>query len=79
MTEGVANLGAGDILTGKTLAKAMDLSLGQTVRLQNSQGIDAALTIIWVYEMGSGGPDRRPAYVTLATARIARHERIGLG
>lgn len=67
--EGTANLGAGGILVGKTLAEDMDLSLGQTVRLQSSVGIDAALTITGIYEMGSGGPDRRQAYVSLATAR----------
>lgn len=69
VTEGSANLGAGGVLVGKTLAEDMDLSLGQTVRLQSSAGIDAALAITGIYEMGSGGPDRRQAYVSLATAR----------
>jgi len=69
VTEGTATLGAGGVLVGKTLAEDMDLSLGQTVRLQSSAGIDAALTITGIYEMGSGGPDRRQAYVSLATAR----------
>ena len=69
VTEGTANLAAGGVLIGKTLAEDMDLSLGQNVRLQSSVGIDAALTITGIYEMGSGGPDRRQAYVSLATAR----------
>lgn len=69
VTEGTANLAAGGVLVGKTLAEDMDLSLGQTVRLQSSAGIDAALTITGIYKMGSGGPDRRQAYVSLATAR----------
>jgi lipoprotein-releasing system permease protein len=69
VTEGTANLGAGGVLVGKTLAEDMGLSLGQTVRLQSSAGIDAALIITGIYEMGSGGPDRRQAYVSLATAR----------
>jgi len=69
ITEGTANLGAGGVLLGKTLADDMDLALGQTVRLQSSSGIDALLTITGIYEMGSGGPDRRQAYVSLATAR----------
>ena len=69
ITEGTATLGAGGVLVGKTLAEDMDLRLGQTVRLQSSFGIEALLTITGIYEMGSGGPDRRQAYVGLATAR----------
>jgi len=69
ITEGTATLGAGGVLIGKTLAEDMDLGLGQTVRLQSSGGIEALLTITGVYETGSGGPDRRQAYVSLATAR----------
>lgn len=69
VTEGTANLGAGGVLVAKTLAEDMNLSLGQTVRLQSSAGIEALLTITGIYETGSGGPDRRQAYVSLATAR----------
>ena len=69
ITEGTANLGAGGVLLGKTLLEDMDLALGQTVRLQSSSGVGALLTITGVYEIGSGGPDRRQAYVSLATAR----------
>lgn len=69
MTEGTATLATGGVLLGKTLAEEMDLRLGQTVRLQSSVGIEALLTITGVYEIGSGGPDRRQAYVGLATAR----------
>mgnify|MGYP002654381994 FL=1 len=69
ITDGTANLGAGGVLLGKTLVEDMDLALGQTVRLQSSSGVEALLTITGVYEMGSGGPDRRQAYVSLATAR----------
>jgi lipoprotein-releasing system permease protein len=69
VTAGTANLGAGGVLIGQTLAEDMDLSLGQTVRVQSAQGVDAALTITGIYEMGAGGPDRAQAYVSLATAR----------
>ena len=69
ITEGTANLGTGGVLLGKTLVKDMDMQLGQTVRLQSSAGIEALLTITGIYEMGSGGPDRRQAYVSLGTAR----------
>ncbi len=69
ITQGTASLGTGGVLLGKTLVEDMDLRLGQTVRLQSSSGIEALLTITGIYEMGSGGPDRRQAYVSLATAR----------
>ena len=69
ITQGTANLGAGGVLLGKTLTQDMTLRLGQTVRVQSSYGIEALLTITGIYEMGSGGPDRRQAYVSLATAR----------
>lgn len=69
MVEGSATLGTGDVLLGKTLAEDMDLQLGQTVRLQSSSGIEALLSVSGIYETGSGGPDRRQAYVGLATAR----------
>jgi lipoprotein-releasing system permease protein len=69
ITAGTATLGAGGALVGKTLAKDMGLRLGQTIRLRSAVGIEALLTITGIYEMGSGGPDRRQAYVSLATAR----------
>lgn len=69
VTEGSANLAAGGVLLGKTLAEDMGLRLGQTVRLQSTEGIESLLTITGIYEMGSGGPDRRQAYVSLAAAR----------
>jgi lipoprotein-releasing system permease protein len=69
ITEGSATLGTGGVLVGKTLAEDMALRLGQTVRLQSSDGIEALLTITGIYETGSGGPDRRQAHVSLATAR----------
>lgn len=67
--EGTATLATGGVLLGKTLVDDMNLSLGQSIRLASSEGIDARLTITGVFEMGSGGPDRRQAYVTLGTAR----------
>lgn len=69
ITEGTATLAAGGVLVGKTLADDMSLRLGQSVRLESSDGTEALLTITGIYEMGSGGPDRRQAYVSLATAR----------
>ncbi len=69
ITQGSANLAAGGVLLGKTLAQDLNLQLGQTIRLQSTVGIEALLTITGIYEMGSGGPDRRQAYVSLGTAR----------
>lgn len=69
VTEGTANLGTGKIMLGKTLVEDMELQLGQTVRLQSSGGVEVLLTLTGIYEMGSGGPDRSQAYVSLATAR----------
>ena len=69
LVEGTAELGTGTIMIGKTLAEDMSFHLGQTVRLQADTGIDASLIVSGIYEMGSGGYDRRQAYVSLSTAR----------
>ncbi len=47
----------------------MDLLLGQSVRLESSNGIEVVLTVTGIYQMGQGGFDRRTAYVSLGTAR----------
>lgn len=69
LVEGSAELGTGTILIGKTLAEDMSFRLGQTVRLQADTGIDASLIVSGIFETGSGGYDRRQAYISLATAR----------
>ncbi|MDN2580085.1 ABC transporter permease [Aquibium sp. ELW1220] len=69
LVEGSVELGAGKILIGKRLAQDMNLRLGQSVRLLADTGIDQSLVVTGIYEIGSGGPDRRQAYVSLATAR----------
>lgn len=69
LVEGTAELGAGKILIGKRLADDMNFRLGQAVRLQADTGIDQSLVVSGIYEIGSGAPDRRQAYVSLATAR----------
>ena len=66
---GSARLRAGAILLGRALVDDLGLGLGQTVRVQSSSGVDAVLTLTGIYQIGSGGPDRRMAYVSLATAR----------
>ncbi len=69
LVEGTVELGAGKVLIGKKLADDMNFRLGETVRLQADTGIDQSLVVSGIYEIGSGGPDRRQAYVSLATAR----------
>ena len=69
VVEGTARLGAGSILIGKRLAEDLNLLLGQSVRLSSTKGIETALTVTGIYQMGAGGPDRRTAYVSLGTAR----------
>ncbi|MCW1919956.1 ABC transporter permease [Rhodobacter sp. KR11] len=68
--QGSADLASGGVLLGKTLAEDLDVTLGQQVRLTSTQGVEALLTVTGIYQMGSGGPDRRQAYVGLATARV---------
>lgn len=69
IVQGSARLGAGSVLLGQRLVDELGLVLGQSVRLQSTAGIDAVLTLTGIYNIGSGGPDRRTAYVSLGTAR----------
>jgi lipoprotein-releasing system permease protein len=67
--EGSARLDAGTVVIGKRLADDLKTSMGQTIRLRSSTGIEVVLTLSGIYQIGSGGPDRRTAYVSIATAR----------
>jgi len=69
LVEGTARLSAGSVLLGQTLADDLGLRLGQTVRMTSTKGIDTVLTLTGIYQIGSGGPDRRTAYISLGTAR----------
>jgi lipoprotein-releasing system permease protein len=70
MVEGDARLRSGAVLLGQTLVDDMGLALGQTVVLQSAEGVETALTLTGIYQIGAGGgPDRRMAYVGLSTAR----------
>jgi lipoprotein-releasing system permease protein len=70
MVEGDARLRSGAVLLGRTLVDDLGLTLGQTVVLQSSDGVEAALTLTGIYQIGTGGGlDRRMAYVGLPTAR----------
>ena len=50
-------------------SRTWTLRLARRCGCKAQSGIEALLTITGIYEMGSGGPDRRQAYVSLATAR----------
>lgn len=69
LVEGTTDLGADRILIGRRLAEDMRFRLGQTVRLQADTGLSRSLVVSGIYDTGSGGPDRRQAFVSLALAR----------
>lgn len=69
LVEGDARLRTGALLLGLSLAEDLDLRLGQSVQVQSQDGIEMALTLTGIYQIGSGGPDRRMAFVSLPTAR----------
>jgi len=70
LVAGTARLAAGGVMLGQTLADDLDLRLGQTVRMTSTTGVDTVLTLTGIYQIGSGGADRRTAYVSLGTGRI---------
>lgn len=69
LVAGTSRLSSGSVMLGQTLADDMNLRLGQTVRMTSSNGVDMVLTLTGIYQIGSGGPDSRTAYVSLGTAR----------
>lgn len=66
---GTARLDSGSVVIGKTLAEDLKISLGQTVRVKSSAGVEVVLTLSGIFEIGQGGADRATAYVSRATAR----------
>ncbi len=69
LTSGSVRLGTGLVVIGNRLAEDLSLSVGQTIRLDASTGVNTVLTVAGIYEIGQGGFDRATAYVSLATAR----------
>lgn len=69
MVEGTARLGSGLIVLGGSLVDDLALSLGQTLRLQSSNGVTATLTLTGIFSTGNGALDRAHAFVSLSTAR----------
>ena len=66
---GSVRLGTGLTIIGQTLADDLDLTVGDTIRLDSAQGVNALLTVSGIYKIGQGGFDRATAYVNLDTAR----------
>ena len=69
LVAGSVRLGTGLVVIGQTLADDLDLTVGDTIRLDSGQGVDALLTVSGIYKIGQGGFDRATAYVSLDTAR----------
>lgn len=69
LVAGTADLGAGSILMGLAGADKLGLTVGQSVHMQSSDGIDAILTLTGIFDMGSSGFDLGLTYVSIATAR----------
>lgn len=69
MVAGDVRLGAGLIVLGRDLADDLALSIGQTLRLQSSNGVTATLTLSGIFETGNGGMDGARAFVSLSSAR----------
>jgi lipoprotein-releasing system permease protein len=69
MVEGEERLGAGLVVLGRDLADDLALSIGQTLRLESSKGVSAALKLSGIFKTGNGGMDSARAFVSLSTAR----------
>ncbi len=69
LVSGNVRLGTGLVVIGQRLAEDLSLSVGNTIRLDASTGVNTVLTVAGIYEIGQGGFDRATAYVSLATAR----------
>jgi lipoprotein-releasing system permease protein len=69
MIEGSARLGSGLIVLGLDLADDLNLSLGQTLRLQSTNGVTTTLTLSGIFKTGNGGLDSARAFVSTGTAR----------
>jgi lipoprotein-releasing system permease protein len=69
MVEGDVRLGSGLIVLGRDLTNDLALSIGQTLRLESSNGVTAALTLSGIFKTGNGSMDSARAFVSLSTAR----------
>jgi lipoprotein-releasing system permease protein len=68
LVAGTDRLGIGLVMIGQRLADDLDLSLGDTIRLDSSQGFGTVLTVSGIYKIEADF-DRATAFVSLGTAR----------
>jgi lipoprotein-releasing system permease protein len=69
MVAGDVRLGSGLIVLGRDLADDLALSVGQSLRLQSSNGVTSTLTLSGIFKTGNGGMDGARAFISLSTAR----------
>ncbi|MGV8950556.1 MAG: ABC transporter permease [Cypionkella sp.] len=76
----IANLGAslvagstqlenGSVLIGASLARDLDLVVGQSVKLRSARGLEQRFILAGIFEIGIDALDRRAAFITLSAAR----------
>lgn len=69
LVTGSVRVGTGLVIIGQTLADDLGLTVGDTIRLDSGQGVNAVLKVSGIYKIGQGGFDRATAYVSINTAR----------
>ncbi len=69
LVAGSVRVGTGLVVISQTLADDLNLSVGDSIRLDTGPGITALLTVSGIYKMGQGGFYASSAYVSLDTAR----------
>lgn len=74
---GSARLSYGVVVLGRKLAEDLDLSVGQVLRLQSSNGVTVVLNLGGIFQTGTGMLDRSSAFVRLQQHRRVRPQADG--
>jgi len=69
LVDGATDLTNSTVIIGKTLAEDLGVGVGQVARLQSDRGVERALVVGGIFELGLDALDSRSAFVSLATAR----------
>ncbi|MBS3849841.1 ABC transporter permease [Devosia sp. BSSL-BM10] len=69
LVDGSTDLSNSTVIIGKTLAHDLGIGVGQVARLQSDRGVERALVVGGIFELGLDALDSRAAFVSLATAR----------
>ncbi|KKB78203.1 hypothetical protein VW35_11085 [Devosia soli] len=69
LKSGSTDLSNSTVILGSKLADDLGVGVGQVVRLQSDQGVERAVVISGIFELGVEALDARSAIVSLATAR----------